>query len=385
MKSRVLYIVHAYDNRGGTEEHTKALARGLLSNYETWACNPEQSTITLRKDGAILNQFPVEAPLFPVTPYRVKKTEAALAQIFHIVKPDIIHIQHFINWPLSVIDQCVGTGKPVIVSFHDYYSITPHYLMQGIEDPREVFTLAYCQHNFQVDLVGYLIKRREIIENSLKRVTHRITPSRYLACQLNTIYPNEYRIIPHGIARYTPKPTTPEVGNLRFGYIGNLIPHKGWASLCQAFSQVHEKYPHTWLTFYGGGQEQPHNVPKGVTFTGPYDQNYLPKIMSEFDIGVIPSVFAETFCLALSELWLAGKPVAVSDIGALSERIQDGINGKVFIPGNIDSIVEVLSWFVECDEWSYWSTSAVRGADEMVSDYDQLYRSCLTDHSQRTG
>ena len=36
-----------------------------------------------------------------------------------------------------------------------------------------------------------------------------------------------------------------------------------------------------------------------------------------FDVAVIPSVFAETYCLVLSEMWMAGLPVAVSDIGAL--------------------------------------------------------------------
>jgi glycosyltransferase involved in cell wall biosynthesis len=40
------------------------------------------------------------------------------------------------------------------------------------------------------------------------------------------------------------------------------------------------------------------------------------------DLGLLPSIWPETYCLALSEFWLAGAPVVSFAHGAIAERIR---------------------------------------------------------------
>ena len=68
-----------------------------------------------------------------------------LLQSFRRQGLDVIHVQHFLHWPLTVIDRAVDYGVPVVVSFHDFYAVTPLFTMQGAEDPEQTFTAAWSR------------------------------------------------------------------------------------------------------------------------------------------------------------------------------------------------------------------------------------------------
>ena len=57
---------------------------------------------------------------------------------------------------------------------------------------------------------------------------------------------------------------------------------------------------------------------------------------------VSPSVWLETFGLAAAEAMAYGLPVVVSRIGALSELVEDGVDGLLFDPGNASDLAEKM-------------------------------------------
>ncbi len=64
-----------------------------------------------------------------------------------------------------------------------------------------------------------------------------------------------------------------------------------------------------------------------VFITGAYQEAEAVELVAAqaADIGFIPSVWPETWCYALSNLWAAGLPTAAFQIGAPAERIaRDG-------------------------------------------------------------
>src|SRR5689334_14188674 len=147
-KPRLLYLVHQYDNPGGVELHTRALAEGLSDRYETAVAFPHQGRIRLMSGPGRAADYPADPPAWPVTPHRAPRTEESLARILDAVKPDLIHVQHFLHWPLAVIDRAVESGVPVVVSFHDFYAVTPLFTMQGADDPEQTFTPAWSRSAF---------------------------------------------------------------------------------------------------------------------------------------------------------------------------------------------------------------------------------------------
>src|SRR5262245_32379036 len=129
-RPRLLLLLHQYENLAGVELHTRALAEGLRDRYQIAIAYPAADHLRLVDDRDQLATYPAGTPVWPATPYHAPRTEQALGQVLDAARPELIHVQHFLHWPLSVIDQCLATGLPVVVSFHDFYAITPQFTMQ---------------------------------------------------------------------------------------------------------------------------------------------------------------------------------------------------------------------------------------------------------------
>ena len=377
--TRLLILVHNDARVGGVELQTQYLARGLVPQYEVAVAaphHPSRQIVLTRVEGSC-QVWPAEPVPFPVTPYHFPQIESVLAEIIQQFKPELIHFQHLLNWPLSAVDQALASGAKVAVSFYDYYAITPAYTMQGVRDPAETLTAEYSQTLWGSDLTAYLQERRQILLDSLGRVNARIVLSEFTARMLSSVYPLDFRVIEPGIVPFRPLPRVASQRGLRFGYIGRLIRQKGWMPLVDAFEEVRKKHPEAELRLYGG-RVPPGDPPSGVTFLGDYRPADLPRIFSEFDVGVIPSIFPETFSIVLSEMWQAGIPAAVADIGALGERVIDDENGRKFPAGDIGAMAATLNWFLECDAWRRWRLPKPRTVADLVADHDTLYHHLLS-------
>ena len=124
-RPRVLYLVHQFGNQTGVELHTLLLAEGLSDRYEVAIAWPTAEGLHLIQPEQSLRTFPADPPVWPQSPYRADRTAQSLEEIFRLVRPDLIHIQHFLNWPLGVIDQALDSGARVVVSFHDHFALSP--------------------------------------------------------------------------------------------------------------------------------------------------------------------------------------------------------------------------------------------------------------------
>jgi glycosyltransferase involved in cell wall biosynthesis len=374
MKPKCLYIAHSYFNRAGTEAHMKNLAHELREEYEVFIVFPDKGFVCLIGPDEILHRFEGMEPVWPRTPYRLEVMNRSLAAVLERVRPDFVHIQHFLNWPLSIIDQIADTGIPFAITLHDYYAITPYYTLEDVRDPSECFTLDYSLRVFKTDITHYLIERQKVLAKSLARANAIIAPSNFLASTCKKIFPGEYRVIEHGIRPFEPLPKVrADNANCVFGYMGGLIPQKGWDFLLEAFNILHLTAPKNELHFFGGHNQSGMTWP-GVHFHGIYEKEQLPEICASIDVGVIPSAVPETFCLVLSEFWQSKTPVAVAAIGALNERVRDNENGRKFRAKSVIDIVNTMRWFTENTSWKNWTYPAPKLLHAMIDDYRKFYR-----------
>jgi len=292
------------------------------------------------------------------------------------VRPDLIHVQHFSNWPLGALQVLVASRIRFLISFHDLFAITPDAGMTHAEDPLKCFTAEYAVAAFGHDVSESLHARRKLLTRLLPAAAARVVVSPYTKRMMERVYPLTYREIEYGVDEFVPSQRLAS-DSLRFGFVGNLRVHKGWRVLADAFGQVRSRHPAVECRFYGAGDE-PVPAP-GVTYCGGYTRADLPRICSEIDVAVIPSIFRETYCMVLSEMWMGGLPVAVSDLGALADRVVDGVSGRKFSPGDSAALAGVLDWFIERpDIWRNWRPARPRTTTEMIADYERLYHELLT-------
>lgn len=376
-RPKLLYILHSYFNRAGTEIHTKQLKEGLECEFDIFIVFPERNRIRLLGPSGLDETYDGSHPIWPETPYKIESMNRSLALILEKVAPDCIHLQHFLNWPLSVVDQITAFGAPVAVTLHDYYAITPYFTFEDVDDAMECATPAYSQKFFRRDISHYIRERQKVLAESLKKAKRLIAPSAYLASHYEKIFPNTYQVIEHGIIPFEcHKEAPPENVDLRFGYMGGLIPQKGWDLLLEAFLILRTTNPRVELHFFGG-LDQSGTIWEGTHFHGIYENKHLPQICNQIDVGVIPSLVPETYCLVLSEFWMSKTPVAVSATGALKDRVSDFVNGRKFQPKNLVQMVNTLRWFTESTEWRSWNLPRPRHLESMIEDYRNLYRELL--------
>jgi glycosyltransferase involved in cell wall biosynthesis len=138
----------------------------------------------------------------------------------------------------------------------------------------------------------------------------------------------------------------------RFGYFGQLNPYKGADVLLKAMQILGDDFDgHLWI--FGANLEiQPPEFrdpfqalvagEASVSFPGPYGRKDLPKLMSRIDWVVVPSLWWETGPIVVWEAFQHGRPVICSDIGGMSEKVTDGVNGLHFRTGDPYDLAETM-------------------------------------------
>jgi glycosyltransferase involved in cell wall biosynthesis len=103
------------------------------------------------------------------------------------------------------------------------------------------------------------------------------------------------------------------------------------------------------------------------------------RYLGGFDVFVLPSRY-EGFPLAIIEAMLAGLPVVATDVGSVSECVQDGETGIVVPPDDRDALVDALRHLLHSVEFRQRLGASGRKraessftAESMARSYEQLY------------
>ena len=381
-KERILFLTHAYYNKGGVEEHIRDLSKVLNNEIDVYILTPVQNGnhqhFQLLRKGIIQQIFPGNFINWPLTPYKDNLASYAIEKSIELARPQIIHIHHLQNWPLETLNNIISTKIPSMMTIHDYFLATPLFTMEFSNHPKELLTKEYSIRVFGGDISEYLIKRREVITSSLNQLKILITPSKNAKTEMEKVIPTEYKVVPHGIRYFNVRKKISATANkIRFGYIGSIIRQKGWLTLVESFKKTFERHKNIELHMYGDGydKEKLINQPD-IHYHGKFTKKDLGQILSTFDIGIIPSIFKETFCYTLAEMQYANLPVIASKIGALTEKIDDS-NGKLFIPGDKEDLSAKIGWFINNFTSKNWDINKPRSIEEMKDDYINIYQSLM--------
>ncbi len=127
------------------------------------------------------------------------------------------------------------------------------------------------------------------------------------------------------------------------GAVGRLSPEKGFDTLIRALRHV----PDCDLVILGEGPERPAlesltarlDLKQRVRFAGWVEPPWTSSW--QFDVVAIPSE-TESFGLVAIEAMRAGIPVVATQVGGLTEVVDDDATGVLVPPGDLDAFVEGL-------------------------------------------
>lgn len=153
---------------------------------------------------------------------------------------------------------------------------------------------------------------------------------------------------------FSPEKSSNEV-RIMFG--GNMVESKGCEYLLKAFAILKKSANNIFLDIAGGGQllnkmislADKLGVTNDVFFHGSVSNEKMLHLMNECDIFVLPS-FDEGFGIVYLEAMSLKKPVIATVGEGISEIIQDGVNGFLVKPKNVESIIDKLKVLIQSKE-----------------------------------
>lgn len=127
------------------------------------------------------------------------------------------------------------------------------------------------------------------------------------------------------------------------GLFGQLLPHKGHATLIDAASAIRAAVPGTRFVFVGALENPPYEaelrrrladagLSDAFTFTG--WRTDVPHLMRAVDVMAVPTTSQEPAALSLMEGMAMGRPLVATRTGGTPELLVEGETGLIFPPGD---------------------------------------------------
>ena len=421
MRPKVLQVCHnhAEIRPGGAEGYA-------LNLYETIRDAGEFETIYLARTGAP-NRMKYEPRPHPGTPvsnvtedpnqyllytpisafdYLFQRSEEKetmtrdYSDFLRAHQPDLVHFQHtfLMGYDFLRATKNILPDAPIVYTLHEFLGMC-HRDGQMIRTMRNELcqeaSPRRCHECFPDISPKTFFMRERFVKSHLSLVDMFIAPNSYLRDRyVEWGLPAEKVMVePCGLPPVIPPYEEPREKRNRFAFLGQFTPYKGTDVLLKAMVRLGDDFDgHLWI--HGAGLENQHpdfqslfkelleKTEKTVTFAGPYDHDTeLGRVMMGADWIVVPSIWWETGPLVVPEAFQYGRPVISSDIGGMSDKVTDGVNGLHFRTGDPEALADAMTNAVETPGlWDELSAGIPDVYDiyshaEVVSD---LYRRLLS-------
>jgi glycosyltransferase involved in cell wall biosynthesis len=293
--------------------------------------------------------------------WRLPRVAEQVVEVVREFGPDVVHLHHALNLSGDIGAKLSAMGLPVVATLHDFTLVCARFFLVRPDGES-------CEHSFPLPserCVACVLPDFPAGEAALRAETQvrtftsraeaaafrlAIVPSLAVRARWQRsglIAPERLVMLPHPAPVPAAAPAQARArddGRLVLATWGHLAPAKGVLDLLAALRLARD--PRLALIVLGEPVDADHaeellDAAEGldVVFRGRYEAGDLAALRGEADLAVFPSRAEETFGLVVAEARAHGFPVAVSDRGALPERV--GEAGAV-LPANDPSALAHL-------------------------------------------
>ena len=331
--------------------------------------------------------------------------ERAATDAISTFAPEIVHIQHLMGWPLSLLAFLQKRRIPYVVTLHDYWwfcanaKLLTNYSDVPCQGPRLCLNCTRCAVARAQNpatwaaaplLWGSLLQRNRLLQRGLAQARLLIAQSQSVRDWhiQHGIVKEKIRLVRTNLVLPKLLPTRrrqDESGDaVRFLFVGGLEAVKGAHIAVEALKGVQGDVA---LHIAGDAADGAYGVllteraDDRVKFLGRLDREAVWQAYADCDAVVIPSLLHETFCLVAHEALAAGRPVIASDLAALPEAISHGENGLLIEAGDVAGWRAAMQQIVDDETWrtrAIVPRVALPTEEEMVERVVTLYVDALS-------
>lgn len=333
---RALFVIST--TTGGTPQTNLDLMRAISEEYSCYLLRCDKSTIFLSKlingDLQAIDQIQLNSPINAIE-HHSEEYDIIVSEILYKHKIELLHIRHIAWHSLNLPLIAKSMNIPVVYSMHDFYSVCPtvtlsnesgQYCSGICNNKGKDCKIALWDDDAIINLKNnYIYRWREQFTEFLSHCDVVISTDESAKAQVCKIFPqlkDKFIVIPHGRdfpLMYPGKTLNSTPERIRVIVPGNISLAKGAALL----KEIIDEDQTDLLEFHFLGQVSSELSGLGIHH-GTYTRDDIVEKINEIKphIGVVLSLWPETFCHTLTEMWAAGIPVLGVDLGAVGNRIK---------------------------------------------------------------
>jgi glycosyltransferase involved in cell wall biosynthesis len=365
---------------GGTGAYVYYLSNALMKNgYDIRVVTGSNQTLDVQVNPQLQVNF-LKIPRMPI----VKSFMLAQASNRKLIKtkkskePDVTHAQLPLTPSFAVPP---NFGKTLVCTVHSTWKGEAE-AIRG-----EPYSRLNANEKFLVSFNWFL---RFFEVGMIKRAARVIAVSDFTRRELRNYYnipENRIHVIHNGVNTQKFKPTTDkrkiktQLGlnpdDLAILSVGRLYARKGLFTLIESIPAIIKHYPNAKFVISGKGQStemaklnahaERLGVKDNIIFTGYYPDSKLPLLYQAADVFAF-STFYEHHPFAVLEALSSGLPVVTTNVGGISETIQNGKNGFMVQPFNSGAFSEKILHLLDHPVFAAEMSAAAR--DTIVKGYD---------------
>ena len=333
---RALFVIST--TTGGTPQTNLDLMRAISDKYSCFLLRCDKSTIYLSKlvnsELKAIEEIQLGTTINALE-HRSEEYDIIAAEILFKHKIELLHIRHIAWHSLALPSIAKSMNIPVIYSMHDFYSICPtvtlsnesgKYCAGTCNNRNKDCKVALWEDGEIINLKNnYVYRWREQFNDFLSYCDIVITTDDSAKRQICKTFPQlekKFSIIPHG--RDFPLMYPGEIldsipEKIKVIVPGNISVAKG----ALLIKRMIEEDKLNILEFHFLGKVASELNGFGIHH-GAYTRDDVVEKINKIKphIGVVLSLWPETFCHTLTEMWAAGIPVLGVDLGAVGNRIK---------------------------------------------------------------
>lgn len=334
-------IIHVAQSAGGVAEYLYMFLKNFNSNdYENILIVSEDYKEQFERFRYYIRDIYIVPMTRNINPKSDIKAIFKLRKLIKKIKPDVVYLHSSKAGAIGRLALLFNFKVKILYNAHGWY-----FNAQISDKKKKFFALIEKILAFKTDKIINIsqseydsaLKYKISTENKMTIIENGIDFSKF---DNSDIYREETR------QKYNINKD-----NIVIGVVGRLSEQKDPMISVQAFKRIKEKYPDTKLLMVGSGElekdvmqyAKENKIEKDVIITGWV--NCVEKYIPAFDIAILPSKW-EGFGLVIIEYMACNKLIVASNVGGITNIINDGKNGFLIQSGDAKALVQKIEYVI---------------------------------------
>jgi GT2 family glycosyltransferase/glycosyltransferase involved in cell wall biosynthesis len=405
-RRRILFVIST--ETGGTPQTNLDLMKAIDEGYEPWLLRSDGRKLTLstlmdkRLKIIEMTCLSNEVDYFSHDSVSYKKE---IDRILRQYVFEIVHVRHMAWHGISLLETSHRMGIPVVFSFHDFYTVCPSVKLIN-DDCQPCCLVGSCREEGCTPELWDANKSGKISKPFVKQwrknwnaafafvnqfVTTSDSAHEIICRNFPALRKRPFAVVPHGrdFARFI-EPKSIELRNtsekVKILVLGNISRAKG----ALLVNQLADLDGGKRVEFHVVGDSGRLSAKPGLVLHGRYERENLLSIMQDIcpECGVVFSLWPETYCHTLTEMWAMGLPVFALDSGAVGERMRSSEAGWLLpVDASAEEILakilvewhNIETWIEKIGKVKRWQEviGVHHSTEFMAVRYRELYRGLL--------